>query len=265
MPTEADDYSHVRKNVKSICANLRFDESLIPPARNEYVAWIDLMGAGRVMRVSPPKTANFLARLHMAVAIAMTNANAEVKAVPINDGVFVITPCKTTVMKMVRHALSLLGGYFISQHRPHDRFMVRSSLAYGPVYHGDTLTKGISKRKQGHYAKAFNNIAFGAPVVQAYTEERRAPPFGCVIHESATTFAPEGVRPFREEFWIWWKSHNELGRVDGMVDLPDLAKCLASDLSAHFDWMVEHRLRNGVSKEQVIGWRETTSQYFSVG
>ena len=88
MSDTPPDYEHVRKNVARIRKSLHFDSRTIPPAVNEYVAWIDLMGARHVMSVSAAKSANYLARLHMAADIAVASCPHPVRINPINDGVF---------------------------------------------------------------------------------------------------------------------------------------------------------------------------------
>ena len=154
MSDTPPDYEHVRKNVARIRKSLHFDSRTIPPAVNEYVAWIDLMGARHVMSVSAAKSANYLARLHMAADIAVASCPHPVRINPINDGVFITTPSKNAVMSVVRQVLYLLSGYFISKSAPQDRFLVRSSIAYRPVYHGDALAIGLSKAKRTRHLVA---------------------------------------------------------------------------------------------------------------
>ncbi len=265
MTKAPDSFDHVRKNVAQIRESLHFDARKIPPAENEYVAWIDLMGAGHVMSVSASKTANFLARLHMAVDIAVAAAPEPVRINPINDGVFITTPSKIAVMSVVRQVLYLLGGYFISKSAPQDRFLVRSSIAYGPVYHGSALAMGLSKVKQGKHEQTLRSVQFGAPIIQAYRAEATAPPYGCAIHESARTFAPAGSQPFRETLWLWWPRLQELDEPIGMVSLPDLVRCLAVDLSAHFEWMKATRIFHELPSTKISEWQESVGQYFSIG
>lgn len=264
MTDKARSFEHVRRNVVRIKDDLRFDSRKIPLAENEYVAWLDLMGAGKVMSVSVAKTANFLARLHMAVDIAVMHSPVPVRINPINDGVFITTPSKAAVMSVVREVLYLLGGYFISKAAPQDRFLIRSSIAYGPVYHGSALTAGLSKTKQARHAATLDRVQFGAPIIQAYRAEGSAPPFGCAIHESARAFAPAGEQPFRETLWLWWRRHDELSEPKGMVSLPDLAKCLSQDLSSHFEWMKRTKVFNELPVAKISEWDENVRQYFAV-
>lgn len=265
MASASDKFDHVRKNVARIRETLQFDSRGIPPAENEYVAWMDLMGAGHVMSVSAAKTANFLARLHMAVDIAVASSPAPVRINPINDGVFITTPSKKAVMSVVRQVLYLLGGYFISKRAPQDRFLIRSSIAYGPVYHGSALAMGLSKVKQAKHLETLQRVQFGAPIIQAYRAEGNAPPYGCAIHESARSFASAGSQPFKETFWLWWRRLGELPDPAGMVSLPDLARCLSLDLAAHFAWMKRTRIFHEVSASKIVEWEESVQQYFAVG
>ena len=90
--TEKDDsFEDVRNFAKKQRDQLRFDASKLSVAENQYVAWVDLMGAGHIMSVSIAKTANFLARLHIVAHQAVKDAPGIVQTFPINDGIFFVS------------------------------------------------------------------------------------------------------------------------------------------------------------------------------
>jgi hypothetical protein len=222
------------------------------------------MGAGHVMSISPAKSANYLSRLHMAVALA-TASSTDLHLNPINDGVFVTTASKPLIMRVVRDVLAYLSAYFISTGPPQDKFLVRAAIAYGPVYHGGALRACLSLQKQRQHADTFEGVQFGAPIIQAYRAESSAPPYGVAIHESARSFSPGGTRPFRQTHWLWWPTAEELRPLSKFVSLPDLARCLAVDLGRYFDWMRTTLIFHGIAEDKLTQWSRQVEQYFSVG
>lgn len=262
--SEVDPFRHVRNFARGQRERLNFDASRLPLADNQYVAWIDLMGAGHVMSVSIAKSANFLTRLHMAAHRAVADAPAPIVTCPINDGIFMISSSKPAIMNAVRQVVYTLAGYFISTPDPADRFLLRGAIAFGPVYGAQDLEKGLSKTKAAQFASALSNVRFGPPIIQAYRQESQAPAYGIAIHESARAFAPLNARPFRETHWLWWPTLEEVPEPKGVVSLRDMARCLGSDLESHFRWMQEKALFQGVDPAKVAQWANAARQYFSL-
>ncbi len=260
-----DPFMHVRRYASRQRERLRFNASKLEPAGNEYVAWIDLMGSGHIMSVSVAKSANFLARLHMAVDVAVTNAPAPVLINPINDGVFVTSSSKPAIMSVVREVMYVLATHFISTGPPQDKCLVRGAIAFGPVYHGKALASGLSKTKQALHLPTFERVQFGPPIIQAYQAESHAPPYGVAVHDSARSFSAAGNLPFRQTHWLWWPTLQELPNPSGVVSLPDLAHCLAIDLKTHFEWMQRTAIFHGLPSDKVDQWAAKVRQYFSVG
>jgi hypothetical protein len=89
---QASQRSRVRQADKSRKAWVSSEN--LPAAENAYVGWLDLMGAGHMMSTSVHKTANFLVRLHMSVEIARRESGYMVDALPINDGIFIVSKKK---------------------------------------------------------------------------------------------------------------------------------------------------------------------------
>jgi len=259
-----DPFLHVRNYAKGQRERLRFDASRLSLAENQYVAWIDLMGAGHMMSVSIAKTANFLTRLHLASARAVKSAPGAVRTCPINDGIFFISPSKAAIMSIVREVVYTLASYFISTLRPHDKCLLRGALAFGPVYGGDDLQKGLARSKSASFGPALAKVQFGPAIIQAFRQEVEAPPYGIAIHESARAFAPTGALPFRETHWLWWASLDELPWPNGVVSLRDLARCLGHDLQAYFEWMKDKALFQGVEPAKIDTWAAKSRQYFSL-
>lgn len=260
----ADAFKRVREYAKRQREHLSFDASKLTLAENQYVAWIDLMGAGNIMSISIAKSANFLIRLHMAAKQAVDSSPDTVETCAINDGIFFVSNSKRAIMSVVRQVFYTLASYFISTAAPHDKFLLRGSIAFGPVYGGKNLQSGLSKTKAEKYASSLTNVQFGPAIIQAYRQEAFAPPYGVAVHESARAFAPNGCIPFRETHWLWWSALDELDWPEGVASLREIARCLGSDLSAHFDWMKSKALFQGVDKAKIDHWSEAAEQYFSL-
>jgi hypothetical protein len=258
-----ENFSNVRNYAQKIRDKLSFSSENLLLADNYYVAWLDLMGAGHLMGTSIHKTANFLARLHMAVAESRNKIGFSGSVLAINDGVFLTCSSKEEIMTAVREIMALLAYYFVATPRPHDRFFVRCGIAYGPVYFGKNLTAGILNKEIRELVWTFDQVAFGPPIISAYRHEAKAPPFGVAISESARSFAPPGIAPFRMTHWLWWQNQREMERADG-ASLPDLKSCLLQELKSQFKWMRETLIFNEVTLDKIKDWEITSEQYFSL-
>ena len=251
----------VKNWAESELKKYRFDSRKIEQVKNCYVAWIDLMGAGHLMSVSVNKSANSLARLHMAVDHAARNL-PDVETLPINDGVFIFSRTKNNAQYAVRDTLIILAGFFIATDDPQNKFMVRGSIAFGPVYRGEDISKGLSQTKQKEHKKTLERVAFGPPIIQSYMSEHHAPPYGIFIHESARAFAPHGDTPFSITHWLWWQNDNKSSAPKGSPDPSSIKDVLCDDLISYFSWMHSSSIFNGVAKEKIDFWDRSCRQYF---
>ena len=232
---------------------------------NAYVGWPDLMGAGHTMGTSVQKTANFLARLHIAVERARSEFDFNGRLLPINDGVFIVTTKKRDLMSLLGGAMILLSANFIAVPRPHDRFLMRGAIAYGPVYFGEMLNPGLQPAKFRESASFMNTLMFGPPLIQAYRAESSAPPYGIAIHESARAFHPPDEAPFRMTHWMWWAPNEPVDYPKKAPPLTALKDCLAKDLESHFRWLLDSLLYHGLDESKVGQWRINCQQYFRLG
>jgi hypothetical protein len=223
------------------------------------------MGAGLVMRTSIAKTANFIVRLHMAVEIAKRAFSFGGAAIPINDGIFLISKTKREICSVLRYAMVLQATNLISIPRPHDRSLVRGAISFGPVYHGVDLRQGIARKRLRDDPSFFQAIAFGPAIISAYQAESHAVPFGIAVHESARAFAPAGERPFRLNHWLWWQSDPESDPPPNAPPLTVLRDRLLIDLTAHFDWMKKTTLFNELTLDKIETWKRDCAQYFAMG
>lgn len=219
------------------------------------------MGAGHLMSVSLEKPANALVRLHMAVNTAVSKiGNAD--TLPINDGVFIIAPTKEAIQLIVRQVMIDLACIFISTPDPQNRVMLRGAIAYGPVYRGKMIAKGLGQKKQQQHLETLERVAFGPAVIQAYSSESAAPPYGLAVHESARSFAPPGTKPFLMTHWLWWLTHKELEQPKGAPPLAVLKDVLCTEIHDYLQWMRATLIMHGLKVEKLSDWESQIRQYF---
>lgn len=261
-----DKYVAVRAYSKAFrSGSLIFNSEHLQAAANYYVGWIDLMGAGHVMSTSVQKSANILARLHMAVERARVGCSFTGRILPINDGVFIVSSRKREITSMMGRVLIALAANFIAVPRPHDRFLLRAGVAFGPMYFGDDLMPGIQPRALREGSPFLERVMFGPPLIQAYREEAAAPPYGIAVHESARAFHPEGDEPFRMTHWMWWAPNEEVDYPSKLPPLTDLKACLLEELESQFEWMEQSGLYHNLDRAKLERWRLASAQYFRLG
>lgn len=204
---------------------LYFNASHLPAEKEEYVAWVDVMGIQSVMGRSLKVTANFVFKLHVAALEAPRDG---VILYPVMDGLYASTPSKDAMESFLCALLEGTAKLFIDESRPLFRFIVKGAIAYGPVVHGRDLPSEAAYTLSNN-ANYRNQVLLGLPMVQAHMAERLAPAFGIYIHESARTFAPEGTAPFHNTWWDWLRQERA-----------GLREPLAQTLMGHYDWCDAH-------------------------
>lgn len=265
MASDNDAFDRVRTFAKAARKkDLNFNSEHLKPAANVYVGWLDLMGAGHTMGISVRKSANFLARLHVAIHRAQSAIKFSGRLQTINDGVFIVSSSKREIMSLLGRAMILLACDFVAVPRPQDRFLLRGGIAYGPVYFGKDLIPGLEPKKLRENADFMTPVMFGPAIIQAYRSEASAPPYGIAVHESARAFFPDGEEPFRMTHWPWWAPNESIDYPEQVPPLTELKDCLATDLSHHFDWLGETLIFHGVDFSKISAWKTLCSQYFRI-
>ena len=73
-----------------IMSDVFFDERKLPKTRNEYVAFVDIMGTQTHMKKSVRETANFIFKLHSAIISAYREKPYKnVFVYPVMDGAYI--------------------------------------------------------------------------------------------------------------------------------------------------------------------------------
>jgi hypothetical protein len=265
LPDSRDTYPEVRTYAKNLRKReLNFNSRHLVPAPNVYVGWLDLMGAGHAMSTSVQKTANFLARLHMAVEASRRALDFSGRLLPINDGIFVVCASKREMMSLLGRSMIMLAANFIAVPRPHDRFLLRGGIAYGPVYFGNSLVEGLGPKRLREAPSFLDTLMFGPALIQAYRSETSAPPYGIAVHESARSFHPPDEQPFRMTHWMWWAPNEDVTYPKRVAPLRTLKECLRQDLLAHFKWLSSSLIYHGLDPAKIAAWQIQCDQYFSL-
>lgn len=252
-----------RKHALKLTERLRFSSEFLPEPDRNYLAWIDLMGAGHLMATSLDKAANAIVRIHLAVFLAVEQHGYQVQLVGINDGIFICSPSKKEIMRIVRSAMMYLAALFISKHDPQNRFLARCAIAFGPTFTGRHLTAQLSHKRRRNPPGTTDQVIFGPPVIQAYRAEQNAPPFGVAIHESARAFAAPKDSPFKSTLWKWWQTDDSGGFSKATPGRPGpLKDVLFVELDRYFDYMEATLPFHGLTLERVERWRSLAKSYF---
>lgn len=198
----------------------------------EYVSWIDVMGIGSALRLSLPQATNFIMKLHIAGLRARAIGDVgSISMFPMIDGMYVTSPVQRDVFAFIYRVFSDIAVNFINETNNLHRFLIRGSLAYGPVMKGSDHDGGSPELKSNKNYRS--TMLLGTPIAQAYLLESGAPPFGIITDQSTRVFSP-GVSPILGGlFWRWWE-WDEFGNK--FTDVNKLHK----ELKAYFKWCGIH-------------------------
>ena len=216
--------------------DIYFDSSVLAPPQPSYVCWLDVMGSQNMMSTSLVASANFICKLHIAVLEANI---PECSLYPMLDGLYITAERQRHMLSLLTATFSRIAHSFCCAKEHRHRFIVKASLAYGPVLHGRNIPSGANRvlgANEGHKS----SILIGIPVIQAFGGERHAPPFGIFIHESARSFAPSGDRPLPYVLWRWFD------RID-----EDEARRLESTLGEYYAWCRDNADLIGYSPDRI--------------
>lgn len=182
---------------------------------NEYVCWLDIMGTKNNMLDSVKGSANFILKLHATILENHEQYCGYMKLYPIMDGVYITTKSCNDLQRFLASVFYSLSIEFIETKKTFHKFFVKASVAYGPVYHGENIPDDVNK-KYSSYPAYRSSMLFGAPMVLSYEGEKKAPPFGVYIHESARALVNTNENThFTTSFWKWhynnaiWKRNDE--------------------------------------------------------
>jgi hypothetical protein len=199
-------------------SRLYFDARCLPSPQCEYVLWCDAMGTARNLTRSFRSAAKSIFNIQAAFAIAIAKADGA-RCYPMMDGVYVTCRTHETMVKILRIAFYELGMDFRQGLGTEQKYMVRAGLAFGPTLHGGDLDEkafygllpnGMRKSRDDYEATQMprirGQILLSPAMVQAYNAERRAPPFGIFVDDTAKLL-PQAFDTlgFPGNLHRWWR------------------------------------------------------------
>lgn len=223
-----------------------FDASHLPKEKNEYVAWIDIMGIQEKMSRSVNECANFIFKIHLAASKSKPD---DLILYPIMDGLYASSQKKDSMTKFLGKLFLNISNEFISENNNFHKFMIRCGLAFGPTIHGRNVNdSAFSEVKLNDDYK--NSLMLGIAMIHANQVERNAPPFGIFIHDSARSFHSDGEESFRRSWHIWGKNEKDWEK-------------LGNNVVDYLNFCEKHALAIGYDSERVSAHKEMAKQYFS--
>lgn len=224
----------------------------------EYVLWLDCMGIKSSMSRSIDVSANFIGKFHSALSVYCDICS--VFAYPVMDGAYLTAPNKRDITRFIAKFLKEMTQEFINETDSSHQFLVRGALAYGQVQHGHKISidafcppKSAPDRKE-KMLEHKKTLIFGLPVIQAFTSENYAPPFGIYIHETARTFSAASEKPISAVWYNWFKNNAIQFREENGVQL-------RKSMQAYFGYCQNHTYETGYSDEKIKQHREMFKQF----
>lgn len=203
----------------------------LPNSKPRYVCWFDVMGTASISSRSIPEASVKVFKVHTAAISAHEELPVrytdDIEMYPMMDGVYAISESKDALRRFLHLLFTAFGEDIIKASETHHILAVRASVAYGPVVAGKDMD-GYNDTLEGTIHQ--EQTLVGLPVIQAFSHEREAPPFGVYIHESARAFAPDGDDPFNFVWWKWFRSN------DDQFDEEELAHQVRDKLEEYWEW-----------------------------
>jgi hypothetical protein len=185
-----------------------FDARALPETQSEYVCWLDVMGTQSIMSHSLSKSANFICKLHIA---ALESQNEDLHIYPLLDGLYITSKRKQPLLNFLRGVFHRVAADFIAQDEHYHKFIIKAAVSFGPILHGSDIPDEASWKLRDNELHR-NALLLGMPIIQAYQSERKAPPFGVYIHESARTFSATDETPLPFVWWKWFQQGDEVNK-----------------------------------------------------
>ena len=147
-------------------------DSAFPETQNEYVCWIDIMGTKSKMEHSVNTCGIFMLKFHAAILEAIQKKKCAINVYPVMDGVYITSKSVNDLQTAMFHIFSELGNLFLSENDFHHQFLVKASIAYGPVIHGKDIDNSVNANLAADESYK-NSLLIGLPMIQALRENKK--------------------------------------------------------------------------------------------
>jgi len=248
--------------------NLYFNSKHMPPPRGEFIAWCDGMGTGRCLSRSLHEAANSVFKLHSAFSIAQSGITG-VRFYPVVDGVYITSPSRNMMNKVLRNAFCELAKEFVHTPGTANMHMMRAGLAFGPTLHGADIPAeaffGTFNDGREIEAEAFAQsplsqirlqVLLSPAMVLAYNAEKCAPPFGIYVDATAKGYpslCSNSDGSYISNLFQWWILDDEAREI---------ATALYDQVLFYLSKAETHSIGMGYPIDAIRRHRELAFEYF---
>lgn len=229
-------------------------DNLVPQPM--YVAWLDIMGTKNAMLHSLKTAANFVAKLHNDIIECRNQLKAcdSLWILPMMDGAYVVGPNIVMVRRVIRRVLRECADRFLKESEPIKKCMLRATLSWGNVIHGDALHHSLPTPNEGR-RELFQNVMVGMPFVWCHENEKYAPPFGLYVHVSVREHTQATKWSMGWSLDRWWTSKST-------SHYNFMATSLAQAIRQHLVWLDNHPTESSMDSEHVKKYKKLVEEYF---
>lgn len=220
-----------------------------PQLEAEYVCWIDIMGMKSLLSRSVITATIIISRFQKLLNEEEKNV-PKIKIYPVMDGAYLTCKNYQTLKECISRVYTRLAWEFIGEEKFYQKFIIKSCIAFGLIGHGEQVQNNDFSNK--------TSLVFGLPIIQAYVDEKKAPPFGIFIHQSARANANPNenseYEPIPRRWEIWYSEEDEVAQKlwESLEKYYDKAKQLSRSL-AYFEDNIEKHER--MAKEYLTYWQ----------
>jgi hypothetical protein len=178
-----------------------------PKLQPEYVCWLDIMGMRSLLRRSVITASIIISRFQKLLAVTKSSKRnfKQIQIYTVMDGAYITCQNKKILQSYLQHIFSKVAYNFISEEDFFYKFVIKGCISYGLIGKGSEIDDDDFSGK--------DNLVFGLPIIQAYEDEKKAPPFGIFIHQSAralSTIEKEIYSPYTTRWFIWFTKNDDI-------------------------------------------------------
>ena len=237
-------------------SELFFDERQLPKIKNEYVAFVDIMGTQTHMKKSVKETANFIFKLHSAIIAAYREKPYKnVFIYPVMDGAYITSGKIDDMKNILIRIYRSLAELFVEEEKLSYLYLIRGAVAYGEVIHGHNIPYSASRAFEMNLGYK-ENLLLGNAMISAYIGESKTAPFGIFLDDSAVKHKEKGFGSFSAD-WKWFED-NEL-KIK-----PELSQKLSIKIEEYLVSLEDTNHPLTYKVDRIKEHKKLTKDYFSV-
>lgn len=253
----------------------------IPNGIKKFVCWIDIMGTRSRMQRSVKTAGVGILELHAAIIETVksrfNNFSNKIRVYPMMDGAYIVAEEWKDMTSFLQLVFEQQVKDFLMENqfkgsewskedaekaRNEKRSLLRASISYGKVIEGHTIPRPACAQLANSVNEKFeikdvketdtqykyrDTLLFGIPMVKAFSNERKAPPFGIYLDEFARTSA--------EIPYIWWKWFDTKKKTEDQ-------KKLIKAVNNYFNYSKQHIYESDYKKDRIAEHEQMFHEYF---